>query len=189
MALGDRTVRRRAATLLAVACLLMPAPALAVFSGEMSARAPSGDGDYAEGIAARERKDWPAVIAAMERVVGRRPHHDNAWNILGHAYRQVENYEESLDAYGRALSINPHHREAMEYLGEAYLALDRFWEAEKLLDRLASECRRVSLSFSDGDFTDGCVEYVELKTAIDAYAARHDGETVPAEAMTARDDW
>ena len=155
--------------ILAAVLALAAAPAAAVFTGEMSQRAPSGDADYAEGIAAFDAGDWPRVIDAMTRVVERRPHHDNAWTRLGYAYRQIGDYEESLDAYGRALSLNPRHRGAMEYLGQAYLELDRVAEAERLLDRLAAECRRVALGFTDGAFTNGCEEHGTLASAIAAH--------------------
>ena len=157
--------------LLALALAAGPAaPALAVFTGEMSARAPSGDDDYARGIAAFDAGDWAGVVEAMTTVVERRPHHDNAWARLGFAHRKVGEHEDSLDAYGRALSINPHHRGAMEYLGQTYLELGRVWEAERMLDRLESECRRVALGFTDGAFTTGCDESASLAEAIEAHA-------------------
>jgi hypothetical protein len=59
----------------------------------------------------------------------------------------------------------------MEYLGQAYLDLDRLWEAERLLDRLAAECRRVAVGFSDGAFTNGCDEHGTLRAAIAKYEA------------------
>lgn len=142
-------------------------PAHAVFSGEMSPRAPSGDKDYAAGIVAWEAKDWPEVVRHMAQVVSKRPHHDNAWARLGYAHRKMQKYEASLFAYGRSLQINPHNRAAMEYLGEAYVELGRFVEAVDMLDRLAGECTRVALTFSDGDFGSGCEEYDALKTLIE----------------------
>ena len=155
---------------------VLAAPAHAVFTGEMSERAPSGDPDYARGMAAFDAEDWAGVVAAMSRVVERRPHHDNAWTRLGYAHRKLKDYEESLDAYGRALSINPHNRSAIEYLGEAYLELGRVWEAERLLERLAMECKRVALGFSDGDFSTGCDEHQTLLAAIRAHRR---GEEAP----------
>jgi cytochrome c-type biogenesis protein CcmH/NrfG len=152
----------------AVMALLMAAsPALAVFSGEMSPRARSSDSDYADGMEAWDKEDWPAVITAMEKVVARRPHHDNAWARLGYAYRKIRNYDKSLAAYDRALTRNPRNRSALEYLGEAYVDLQRIDDARTMLDKLAAECRRISLTFSDGKFTNGCDEFVELKKKIE----------------------
>ena len=162
-------MRKRLMLAAALAALLLAGgPALAVFSGEMSPRARSSDSDYADGMEAWDKKDWPAVIAAMEKVVARRPHHDNAWARLGYAYRKLRNYDKSLAAYDRALTRNPRNRAAMEYLGEAYVELDRMHEAKTMLDRLAAECRRISLTFSDGKFTDGCEEFGDLKKTIEA---------------------
>jgi cytochrome c-type biogenesis protein CcmH/NrfG len=156
----------------ALAMFLMACgPAAAVFSGEMSPRARSSDSDYADGIEAWDKENWPAVIAAMEKVVARRPHHDNAWARLGYAYRKIQNYDKSLAAYDRALTRNPRNRAALEYLGEAYVELGRVDEAKSMLDRLAAECRRISLTFSDGAFTNGCNEFSDLKKTIEATGA------------------
>lgn len=150
------------------ALLFFGSPALAVFSGEMSPRARSSDSDYADGIEAWDKQNWPAVITAMEKVVARRPHHDNAWTRLGYAWRKLRNYDKSLAAYDRALTLNPRNRAALEYLGEAYIELDQIGEARSMLDRLAAECRRISLTFSDGKFTNGCDEFTDLKKTIEA---------------------
>ena len=56
-------------------------------------------------------------------------------------------------------------------MGEAYLMLDRLGDARDVLARLDGECRRVALVFTDGDFRNGCGEYKELKSKIDAYVA------------------
>ncbi len=146
-----------------------PGPAHAVFSNESSPRERSSDSDYADGVEAFEKEDWPAMLESMRKVVDRRPHHDNAWAHIGFALRRMGRYDEALEAYDRSLSLNPHNRRAMEYLGEAYLGLDRYEEAKVMLDRLADECRRVRVSFSNKGFTDGCEEFVELRRAIDKY--------------------
>jgi tetratricopeptide (TPR) repeat protein len=147
-----------------------PQPARAVFSGDMSPRAPSGDADYAAALAARRAGDWPASIAALERVVARRPWHDNAHSLLGNAYRRTGDYERALAHYHRAIALNPRHREALEYLGVAYLHMDRPDLADETLAKLLEVCRFVALSFSDGDFSDGCDEYRELREAVAHYA-------------------
>lgn len=147
--------------------LSIAGPAAAVFSGDMSPRARSGDPDYADGIEAFDKENWLGVIVAMEKVVIRRPHHDNAWARLGYAYRKLKRYDEALVAYDKALARNPHNRSALEYLGEAYLELGRIEDARAMLDRLFTECRRVALTFSDGDFSDGCNEWRDLNRAIE----------------------
>ena len=79
------TYRAWIAALLTIA-VIWGAPAHAVFSGDMSRRAESSDKDYAEAIRARAVMDWEPMVAALERVIARRPWHDNAHNfgdILG----------------------------------------------------------------------------------------------------------
>ncbi|WP_181707221.1 tetratricopeptide repeat protein [Chthonobacter rhizosphaerae] len=166
---GSRqTMRTTLVTVLAAAAIsLLCGPAFAVFSGDMSPRAPSGDPEYAKGMAAWDKEDWPAVVFHMARVVANRPHHDNAWARLGFAHRKLKKYDASLAAYGRALEINKHNRAALEYLGEAYVELGRYVEAVEVLDRLGEECKRVEITFSDGAFGDGCQEFTALRTLID----------------------
>ena len=63
-------------------------PAHAVFSGDMSPKARSGDADYADGMDAWDAKNWDGVVAAMRKVVARRPWPDKAWTRLGFALRK-----------------------------------------------------------------------------------------------------
>jgi len=147
-------------------------PAQAVFSGDMSPKARSGDADYADGMDAWDAKNWDGVVAAMRKVVVRRPWHDKAWTRLGFALRKLNRLDESLEAYGKALAVNPDQREALEYLGEAYLMLDRLSDAQTMLSRLDAECKRVVLVFTDGYFRDACGEYAQLKEKIEAYVTQ-----------------
>ncbi len=144
-------------------------PAHAVFSGDMSPKARSGDADYADGMDAWDAKNWEGVATAMQKVVARRPWHDKAWTRLGYALRKLNRLDESLEAYGKALDLNPTQREGLEYLGEAYLMLDRLADAQTMLSRLDAECRRVVLVFTDGYFRNACGEYIQLKERIEAY--------------------
>jgi tetratricopeptide (TPR) repeat protein len=168
---------RRAALAAAFAAAMVPGAAWAVFSGDMSPRAPSGDADYAAGVKAREGKDWRGSIEALKRVVERRPWHDNAHALLGNSYRRIGEYELALAHYHRAIELNPRHRQALEYLGQAYLQMHWPEKAEETLGKLREVCRTVALTFSDGDFTDGCDEYRLLRTAMETYAAT--GEPPP----------
>ena len=144
----------------------------AVFSGDMSPKARSGDADYADGMDAWDAKNWDGVVASMRKVVARRPWHDKAWTRIGYALRKLNRFDESLEAYGKALTINPAQREALEYLGEAYLMLDRVSDAQTMLSRLDSECKRVVLVFTDGYFRNACGEYTQLKEKIEAYVTQ-----------------
>lgn len=159
----------RLAVLALAACLAAPAPALAVFSGDMSPRAPSGDADYAAGVRAWTAMDWPGMIEHLDKVVARRPWHDNAHTLLGYAHRRLGNYEAAFHHYDRALAHNDRHRGALAYMGIAYLHLDDLARAEATLARLLGICQGMMMTFSDGDFGSGCEEFYELKGAIDYY--------------------
>ena len=162
------TYRAWIAALLTLA-VIWGAPAHAVFSGDMSRRAESSDKDYAEAIRARAVMDWEPMVAALERVIARRPWHDNGHNLLGYGYRKLERYEEALHHYAIALELNPRHRQALAYLGVAYLHMDEVDKAEATLTRLRTVCEFVALTFSDGEFTDGCGEYHKLTEYVASY--------------------
>jgi tetratricopeptide (TPR) repeat protein len=164
---------RSFAIILALILIGVPAPAGAVMSGDESARAPSSDADYAAGVTAFEHGDWAGVIEHMTKVIERRPWHDNAHSLMGFAYRKQGDYARSLQFYDQALALNPHNRGALEYLGEAYLEMGQPEQAKGALDRLATECRRIAVGFSNGDWQTGCEEWQELKAAYDAYLADH----------------
>jgi tetratricopeptide (TPR) repeat protein len=146
-------------------------PALAVTCGGKSEQASPGDEDYASGKAAFDHEDWAEVIEHMTRVIAQRPWHDDAYNLMGFAYRKLGEYEKALEAYARALELNPHHRGALEYLGEAYLELDQPELAKGMLDRLAAECQRIAVGAAAGAWQAGCEEWQELKEAYDSYIA------------------
>jgi tetratricopeptide (TPR) repeat protein len=146
------------------------APAGAVTGDEVPppARDPAQEA-YAAGLAAFEAGDWQGVIDRMAQVIDVRPWHADAHNRAGFAWRKLGDYDRALAFYGKALELNPHHRGALEYLGEAYLELDRPEDARALLERLATECRRVA---SDaGDWRARCEEWQDLKEAYDGYRA------------------
>lgn len=161
--------------------LAAPDPAHAVFSGDMSPRAPSGDAEYARAIEAREAENWVEMINNLQRVVHRRPWHDNAHTLLGYGYRKIGRYDRALEHYEKALDHNPRHRGALEYMGVTYLHMGRLDDALAAHAALARVCRTVTLTFSDGDFGDGCKEWRLLDTAIALY--RESGKVVDCEAL------
>lgn len=168
-----------------IACLIiviaLPDGAHAVFSGEMSPRARSSDHDYAEAVEAKTAEDWPAMVNHLLRVIDRRPWHDNAHSLLGYGYRKLGRFERAITHYERAIELNPRHRDAMEYMGVTWLHLGRLDRALEMRAALAGVCRQVSLTFSDGDFGNGCEELALLDTAIGLY--RESGEVVDCRAL------
>jgi tetratricopeptide (TPR) repeat protein len=87
---------------------------------------------------------------------------------MGYAYRKLGDYHRALAHYQQALDLNPHHRGALEYLGELYLAMGCLAQANEVLARLETACRRIAGDAAKGDWQTGCGEWQELKAAIDA---------------------
>lgn len=115
------------------------------------------DPDFAAGLQAVKRKDWPEVVARMGAYTQRKPDDADGWNELGHAYRQTGRMAPALDAYDKALQLDPKHRGAREYLGEAYLQMNDLPRAEQELKQLDRLCLF------------GCREYTVLKQSIEQY--------------------
>ncbi|MFO1039764.1 MAG: tetratricopeptide repeat protein [Geminicoccaceae bacterium] len=140
-------------------------PAQAIMSGQESKLAPSSDPDYAAGKAAFIAGDWEAAIANLTLVLINRPWHDNAETMIGHAWRRLGNYDESLKHYEAALALNPRNRGALEYMGEAYLDLGRVDDAVQVAVRLADLCHDVVMGFTNNGWISGCEELAALEKA------------------------
>ena len=124
---------------------------------------------YEAGLVAFVAGDWQEVVDRMAEVIEIRPWHADAYNRAGFAWRKLGDYDQALVFYDKALELDPHHRGALEYLGEAYLELDRPDDARALLERLATECRRIASAA--GDWRARCEEWQDLTEAYDGYRA------------------
>ena len=155
--------------------VLLSAPAGAVMSGGESRPAAAEVDEYARGVAAFEREEWSAVVDHMTKATEQRPWHDDAYNLMGFAYRKLGDYDKALQSYDRALKLNPYHRGALEYLGEAYLELDQPELARATLERLEVECRRIASAATDGGWQESCEEWQDLSEAYEAYITRAGG--------------
>lgn len=137
-------------------------PVQAIMSGDESRRARSSDSDYADGKEAFEREEWQVAIIALDKVVARRPWHDNAHNMLGFSYRKLGDYKTAFQHYYKALKLNPRHRGALSYLGQAYLELGEIEKADEMTYRLAKVCNFVVMAFDNEGWRSGCEELDEL---------------------------
>ena len=152
-------------------------PADAVTGFDTEPAPASTDDPYDAGVAAFEQEDWQGVLDRMSEALEVRPWQDNAYNLMGFAYRKLGDYPAALEAYDKALTLNPYNRGALEYLGEAYLELDRPDDAKATLDRLAEACRL--LAHGAIDPLTKCEEWQELAEAYEAYVAK--GKSAKAE--------
>jgi tetratricopeptide (TPR) repeat protein len=159
--------------LLAVLAVTIPAaPAGAIMGagGGPPAAAAGGD-EYAAGVAAFDQKDWQGVIDHMAKVIEEQPWEDQAYNLSGFAYRKLGKYNQALEFYDTALKLNPHNLGALEYLGEAYLDMDRPKDAQAMLERLDSECQRITKAAAAGSTAPDCKEREDLEEALAVYHA------------------
>lgn len=137
--------------------------AKAIMSGEESNVARSSDSEYANGKEAFQASEWQQAINWLNKVVSRRPWHDNAHNMLGYSWRQIGDYDRAFIHYYEALRLNPRHRGALEYLATAYLELGRIDEANATAIRLAEVCDYVVMAFDNEGWKSGCEELQLLK--------------------------
>ena len=148
--------------------LALGSPTRAVMSGDADRPSATHDPYYAVGLAAFERADWLGVIDIMANVVLRRPWRDDAYGLMGYAYRKLGHYRDALAHYQKALDLNPHNRSVLEYLGEAYVEIGCIKQSHEVLARLEVVCKRLTRDASPASWKLNCTEWQELKAAIDA---------------------
>jgi tetratricopeptide (TPR) repeat protein len=115
------------------------------------------DPDFAEGKKALVAGDWNTAIAALKLAALRDTRNADIQNYIGYGYRRLQQLEPAFAHYQKAIALNPRHRGAHEHLGEVFLVKGDLAKAEEQLAALNGICLVT------------CVEYPELKTAIDAY--------------------
>ena len=166
---------RSAQSLLAAACvfgaLAVAGPALAAgsSSGSSSSSSSSSYGSsstatantddaaalLAEAIEFNERGWYRRAVGNLRQVTRLEPQNADAWNELGFAYRNVDNYNQSARAYDRALELDPEHLGALNYQGFMYLETNQLENARANLSQLNALCGT-------------CSAYETLKEALDA---------------------
>jgi len=85
-----------------------------------------------------------------------------AYNLLGYAERQLQNYISAIKFYKKALTINNDFIGAHHYIAMAYLELDDIEKAKYHLNQLDLICLF------------GCKDYFEVKNKIEFYEANND---------------
>jgi Flp pilus assembly protein TadD len=145
---------------LAASCALVMLPAKAE-PYETNPDAAARDPDYAAGKQAMAMKNWPEAAKRFAKAAAGDPDNPDLQNYLGHAYRQLKDFDSSFRHYKRALALDPRHRGAHEYIGEAYLMLGDVKSAEKHLAVLREICLL------------SCEELEDLQKAISLYRAKH----------------
>ncbi len=137
---------------------LVPQPATADMPEPTGNESP----DVLAGRKAIQSKDFKSAVGYLSKAVKESPKDADVHNLLGYSYRNVGNFEKSMEHYQTALKLNPNHRSAHEYLGELYLDLNQPANAEKQLQALKRTC----------PFFGRCAEYEDLKETIEKYKAK-----------------
>ena len=113
----------------------------------------------AAGRKAIEAKDFKSAVGNLTKAVQENPNDADAHTMLGYSYRKLGTFDKSMEHYQTALKIDSNHRSTHEYLGELYLDMKQPATAEIQLQALKKAC----------PFFGKCVEYHDLKEAIDKY--------------------
>lgn len=98
--------------------------------------------------------EWTSAIAKLKAIVEADASNDDAYNLLGYAYRKSGNLDLAQRYYSRALKLNPKHTGALEYQGELYLMLGETDKAKANLAKIEAICGTT------------CEAYKELAKAI-----------------------
>ena len=152
---------------------LTTAPAFAVTLGAESEPPASGEeDDYARGATAFEREDWPAVIDHMTKATAERPWHDDAYNLMGFAYRKLGDYDKALPVLRSGARAQPASsrcagisRRGVPGAGSARSRPRRRWIGSRWNAGAWRRMPRPAPGRSD------CEEWQELSEAYEAYVA------------------
>ena len=127
------------------------------YGGNSTATAETEDAAelFVEALEFNEKGWYRRAISNLRTVTQMEPKNADAWNELGFAYRNVENYRQSARAYDRALDIDPNHLGALNYQGFMYIETNKVGEAQSNLSMLQSLCG-------------SCDEYTSLRDALNA---------------------
>ncbi len=136
-------------------CAVMPLASAPIM--ETTPAANQEDADFAAGKKAVERKDWKGAVDALNKSLQRLPENADLHNLLGYAYRHLNDLDNSFRHYKEALRIDPRHRGAHEYIGQAYLKVNQPDKAAEHLAELEKLCGK------------SCEEYRDLSKAIANY--------------------
>ena len=128
-----------------------------------SSSSSSKPSELADAENAIEAGDYDRAIGLLQTVIASDSRNADAWNFLGFSQRNLKRLDQALGAYQKALAIDPEHLGANEYLGELYLQTDDLAKAKERLKILDDAC------------IFGCEEFDDLKQAIKAYEASHQG--------------
>ncbi len=142
---------------LAVAAALWATIALA--AGTEAPATSTGDGPYAEGVAAADAGDWALAAMRFSEATILDPESADAFNMLAYSQRHLGDLETAIANYGRALELDPRHEGALEYLGEALLLAGDLDGAKQQLATLEQVCPL------------GCEALDELREVIEAHEA------------------
>ena len=135
----------------------------ALAAGTSSSSTPPEPSKLADAENAIEAGNYNRAIELLQKVVASDSQNADAWNYIGFSHRNLQRLDQALGAYQKALAIDPEHRGANEYLGELYLQTGNLAKAKERLEKLDDVC------------TFGCDEFDDLKQAIKAYEASHQG--------------
>lgn len=79
------------------------------------------------------KKDWRGLLKLSQQWVKSDQGSAIAWNVLGNAYYNLEQYDRAIQAYKEALRIQPEDADAWENLGAAYVNLNQYNQAIQAL--------------------------------------------------------
>jgi Flp pilus assembly protein TadD len=103
-------------------------------------------------LATENEYDWALEVLALIT----KQDDAKVLNYIGYSHRKAGRLETGIEAYKKALALDPNYSPAREYLGEAYLMAGKKDLAMAELTEIKNRCGET------------CVEYTELKKAVDA---------------------
>ncbi|MGB0844907.1 MAG: tetratricopeptide repeat protein [Alphaproteobacteria bacterium] len=124
-------------------CLFMSvasAPTYSAGTDYGSTTTVSSSATLAQAAAKNRAGDYRGAITALKGITKKQPKNADAWNELGYAYRNVQDYFGAGNAYAKALRLNSKHRGALNYQGMMFLETGQISKAKSNAQTLKSIC-------------------------------------------------
>ena len=88
-----------------------------------------------------DNKKYKKAIFLLKKEIDKNELNAELYNLLGYAYRNISNFDLSIESYKKALDINPNHLGAHNYIGITYLKIGNIDKSKGHLQKLKDLCK------------------------------------------------
>ena len=88
-----------------------------------------------------DNNNYEKAISLLKVEIAKDKKNAELYNLMGYAYRNLNNFDLSIKNYKKALNIKPNHLGVHNYIGIAYLRIGNLYKAKVHLLKLRELCK------------------------------------------------